>query len=56
MHDAVTGQYVTVCLYLGNGTPIDWYTKKQARVETATYGSEFVAARTYIEQIPKLLH
>jgi hypothetical protein len=30
---------------------LDWYSKKQATVETATYGSEFVAARTCVEQI-----
>ena len=30
--------------------PFDWYLKKQATVETATYGSEFVAARTCVEQ------
>ena len=29
----------------------DWYSKKQATVETATYGSEFVAAQTGTEQI-----
>ena len=34
-----------------NSTPIDWFSKKQATVETATYGSEFVAARTCVEQI-----
>jgi hypothetical protein len=34
-----------------NKTPIDWYSKKQAIVETATYGSEFVAARICVEQI-----
>ena len=31
--------------------PVDWYSKKQATVETATYGSEFVAAQTAAEQI-----
>ena len=34
-----------------NKTPVDWYSKKQATVETATYGSEFVAAKTATEQI-----
>ena len=34
-----------------NATPIDWYSKKQATVETATYGSEFVAAQICVEQI-----
>jgi Reverse transcriptase (RNA-dependent DNA polymerase) len=51
MHDVVTGRSVTGILHLANKTPIDWYSKKQATVETATYGSEFVAARTCVEQI-----
>jgi hypothetical protein len=34
-----------------NGTPMEWYTKKQATVESATYGAEFVAARVAKEQI-----
>jgi hypothetical protein len=42
---------VTGILHLANATPIDWFSKKQATVETATYGSEFVAARTCVEQI-----
>jgi hypothetical protein len=44
-HDFVTGRSVTGILQLINGTPIDWYSKRQATVETATYGSEFVSAR-----------
>jgi hypothetical protein len=51
MHDVVTGRSVTGILHLVNKTPIDWFSKKQATVETATYGSEFVAARTCVEQI-----
>ena len=51
MHCMVTGKSVTGILHLINGMPIDWYSKKQATVETATYGSEFVAARTCVEQI-----
>jgi hypothetical protein len=50
-HDAMTGRAVTGALHLINATPIEWYSKKQATVETATYGSEFVAARTCVEQI-----
>ena len=34
-----------------NGTPIDWFSKKQATVEMATYSLEFVAARTCVEQV-----
>ena len=54
MHDISTGRSVTGILHLMNKTPIDWYSKKQATVETATYGSEFVAARTCVEQIVDL--
>ena len=50
-HDQLTGRSVTGILHLANQTPIDWFSKKQATVETATYGSEFVAARTCVEQI-----
>ena len=34
-----------------NQTPIDAYTKRQSTVETAIYGSEFVAARSAVDQI-----
>jgi hypothetical protein len=50
-HDLVTGRAVTGVLHLVNGTPIEWFSKRQATVETATYGSEFVAARIATEQI-----
>ena len=50
-HDILTGRSVTGILHLVNQTPIDFFSKKQATVETATYGSEFVAARTCVEQI-----
>jgi hypothetical protein len=53
-HDLITGRSVTGILHLVNKTPIDWYSKKQATVETATYGSEYVAARTCVEQIMDL--
>ena len=50
-HDALTGRSVTGILHLLNATPIDWYSKKQATIEIATYGSEFVAARIDTEHI-----
>ena len=50
-HCMLTGRSVTAALHFVNQTPIDWFTKKQATVETATHGSEFVAARTCVEQI-----
>ena len=51
MHDIVTGRSVTGILHLVNKTPVDWFSKKQPTVETATYGSEFVAGRTCVEQV-----
>ena len=53
-HDLITGRVVTVVLHLVNLTPIEWYTKWQPTVETATYGSEFMAARSATDQITDL--
>ena len=50
-HDFLSGKAVTGILHFFNKTPADWFSKKQATVETATYGSEYSAARTAIEQI-----
>ena len=50
-HDLVTGRAATGILHLVNGTPMGWYSKRQDTVETATYGSELVAARIATEQI-----
>ena len=50
-HDVVSGKSVTGLLHFLNKTPIDWFSKKQGTVETATFGSENCAARTAIEQI-----
>jgi hypothetical protein len=53
-HDLISGRSVTGILYLANKTPIDWYSKLQATVETATFGSEFIAARTCTDQVVDL--
>ena len=37
-------------LHFVNNTPTDWFSKRQSAVETVTYGSEFVAAKTATEQ------
>jgi len=50
-HDMTTGKSVTGIIHFVNKTIVDFYTKKQAVVETATYGSEYMAARTATEQI-----
>jgi hypothetical protein len=43
-HDIITGCSVTGILHFMNKMPIDLYSKKQATVEMATYGSEFISA------------
>jgi hypothetical protein len=54
-HDIVTGRSIPGILHLINKMPLDWYSKKQATVETATYGSEFVVAQhTCVDQIVDL--
>jgi hypothetical protein len=53
-HDLVTGKSVSGILHWINGTPIEWFSKKQGAVETATYDSEFMAARLCVEQIKTL--
>jgi hypothetical protein len=47
----ITGQSVTGVLHFVNHTPVHWFLKKQPTVETATYGSEFIAAKLAVEQI-----
>ena len=51
MHDLTTGRSASGIIHIANQTPIEWFSKRQDCVETATYGSEFVAARIATEQI-----
>ena len=55
-HCLATGRSATGCLHFVNHTPIDSYSKRQATVETATYGSGFVASKAATEQIIDLRH
>ena len=51
LHDLVTGRSATGVLHFFNQTPIDSFSKRQNQVESATYGSEFMAVRQSVEQI-----
>jgi hypothetical protein len=51
LHDQVTGRSCSGIIHFLNQTPIDSFSKRQNQVETATYGSEFMAARQAVEQI-----
>ncbi len=50
-HDMISGRSVTGIIHLANKAFIDSFSKLQSTVETATFGSEYVAARTCTEQI-----
>ena len=50
LHCLAPGASLTACLPFCNQTPTHWYSKKQATVERATYGSEFVAAKTPLKR------
>lgn len=50
-HCKVTGRAVTGILCMLNKTPIEWVSKRQGTVETATYGSELVASRITADMI-----
>jgi hypothetical protein len=50
-HDMLTRRSVTGVIHLCNGTEVEWYSRQQATVETATFGSEFTAARIAFDQI-----
>ena len=42
--DAITKRSVTSIQHMISLAPFDYYSKKQATLETVTYGSKFVAA------------
>ena len=54
LHCLATGASLTACLDFSNQTPTYWYSKTQTTVETPTYGSEFVDAKTATEQVMDL--
>ena len=51
MLDLTTGISQTVIIHLLKNNPIKCYSKSQSCVETATYGSEYTAARICTDQI-----
>jgi hypothetical protein len=53
-HDMCAGRAATGVLHFINKMPINWYSRKQSTVKTATYGSEFSLAMMVIQQIQGL--
>ena len=52
--DVATRRSVTGILSFLNNTPVRWFSKRQATVESSAYGSELVAARIATEMIQEL--
>ena len=52
--DKVTRRSQTGLLWFVNRAPVVWYSKRQNMVETSTFGSEFIAMKTAVEQIEAL--
>ena len=47
--DFITHRSTAGIIKFVNGTPIQWYSKRQSTVESSTYGSDFVAMRIATE-------
>jgi len=52
MHNYVTSWSYTGIIHFLNSIQIDYFTRRQTQVETATYGSEFVPARSWPQVHP----
>ncbi len=47
--DLITRRSTTGIIFFLNGTPINWYSKRQNTIESSTFGSEFVALKIAAE-------
>ena len=54
MHDTVMGRSTSGILEFINQMPIDWFSKEQSQVETATCGLEFMVALQATERMNDL--
>jgi hypothetical protein len=54
LHEIPMGRSTTGIIHLNNMIRMNWFPKKQATMETAKYGSKFVADRICVEQVIEL--
>ena len=52
--NTVTRCSQTVLLLFVNRAPVTWFSKRQNTVKTSTFGSEFIAMKTAVQQIEAL--
>ena len=50
-HDKVTRRSITGLLIFLGRTPVYWMSKRQGAIETSTYGAEFMAMKTAVEEV-----
>ena len=50
-HDKVTRRSITGLLIFIGRTPVFWMSKRQGAIETSTYGAEFNAMKTAVEEV-----
>ena len=55
-HCQETHRSVTGIILVLNSTPVKWYCKRQATVESSTYGSELVAGRIAVELVMEICY
>jgi hypothetical protein len=53
-HDMLAGRSGTYLLHFSNQTLVDCFSKRQACVQTSTFGSDIVAARISVDQLDDL--
>jgi len=49
-HDKITGRSITGILAMVGSTPTIWKSKRQTAVQTSTFGAEFTALKTAVEE------
>ena len=50
-HDKVTGRSITGLIIFVGCTPVTYLSKRQASVQTSTFGAEFTALKTSVEEV-----
>ena len=53
-HDKITRRSITGLLVLIGRTPVFFLSKRQGAIETSTYGAEFCAMRTAVEEVQSI--
>jgi len=55
-HDKVTRRSITSLLILAGSTPVYFLSKRQGAIATSTYGAEFCAMKTAVEEVQSMRH